>query len=82
MSYSLHPDPQRHRPVDARAGFTIKGAVEWSGLSRSALYRAAADGRLVLRKFGRTTIVDGASLAALLGSLPPAQIGGTVREAA
>ena len=66
---------QCHRPMDVRAGFSIKGAVEWSGLSRSALYRAAAEGRLLLRKAGRTTIVDGPSLAALVASLPTANIG-------
>lgn len=64
----------RNRPVEARAGFTIKAAVEWSGMSRSALYRAAGDGKLILRKSGRTTIVDGASLAALVASLPVAEI--------
>ncbi|KAA2211446.1 MerR family transcriptional regulator [Teichococcus oryzae] len=51
-------------------GFTIKGACEWSGLSRTALYRAASSGQLLLRKAGRTTIVDGASLAALIEGLP------------
>ncbi len=70
-----------HRPPDTRAGFTIRAAVEWSGLSRSAIYRAAAAGQLLLRKSGRTTIVDGASLAALVANLPPAQIGANRRAA-
>ncbi|MGK7870779.1 hypothetical protein [Falsiroseomonas sp. E2-1-a20] len=61
--------------VVPRAGFTVRGASEWSGLSRSALYREAGAGRLVFRKAGRTTIVDGASLAALVASLPVAAIG-------
>jgi hypothetical protein len=61
--------------TEARAGFTIPGAVTWSGLSRSALYRYAAEGRLIFRKAGRTTIVDGASLAGLIANLPTAQIG-------
>jgi len=64
-----------NRPADVRAGFTISGAVAWSGLSRSALYREAGAGRLLFRKCGRTTIVDGASLAALVASLPVASIG-------
>ncbi|NKC33387.1 excisionase [Roseomonas sp. BU-1] len=63
------------KPAEARAGFTISGAVAWSGLSRSALYREAGAGRLLFRKCGRTTIVDGASLAALVASLPAASIG-------
>ncbi|MGC5198343.1 hypothetical protein [Aphanothece microscopica] len=57
-----------------RGGFTIPAACEWSGLSRSGLYRFAGEGRLIFRKAGRTTIVDGASLAALVESLPAAQI--------
>jgi hypothetical protein len=62
-----------NRPAP-RAGFPIPAACEWSGLSRSALYRYAGEGRLIFRKAGRTTIVDGASLAALVDSLPAAQI--------
>ena len=71
---------QHCRTADERAGFTIQGAVDWSGLSRSALYRYAAEGRLTFRKAGRTTIVDGRSLAALIANLPQARIG--TREAA
>lgn len=62
-------------PVEVRAGFSIRSAVAWSGLSRSAIYREAAAGRLVLRKLGRSTIVDGASLAALVNALPVADLG-------
>ncbi|MBX6740424.1 MAG: excisionase [Acetobacteraceae bacterium] len=65
---------QQHEPQGVRAGFSIKAAVEWSGLSRTGLYRAAAEGRLIMRKAGRTTIVDGPSLAALVASLPVANI--------
>lgn len=65
------PQPTRQPP---RGGFLIPAACEWSGLSRSALYRFAGEGRLIFRKAGRTTIVDGVSLAALVESLPPARI--------
>lgn len=68
-----------HLPSGIRGGYSLKDAVNWSGLSRSSLYRAAAEGKLVMRKCGRSTIVDGASLAALIGSLPVAVI---VRKAA
>lgn len=81
MSQTIVVHSQRHRPTDARGGYTIQGAVLWSGLSRSALYRYAAEGLLTFRKAGRTTIVDGESLAALVASLPTAQIG-TQKEAA
>lgn len=72
---------QHHHPMEARAGFSVKDAAEWSGMSRSALYRAAGEGRLTLRKAGRTTIVDGASLAALVDGLPFARIGTAQHDA-
>ena len=56
------------------AALRIPAASAWSGLSRSALYRAAGEGRLRLIKAGRSTLVDTASLAALLASLPTANI--------
>jgi len=45
-------------------------AVAMSGMSRTALYREAAAGRLRMVKAGRATLVDYASLRALLDSLP------------
>lgn len=81
MSQTYDSAIKPRRPLEMRAGFSINAAVAWSGLSRSALYRAAAEGRLTFRKAGRTTIVDGASLAALIASLPVAQIGLTQRTA-
>jgi excisionase family DNA binding protein len=53
----------------------------WSGLSRSTLYRLAADGRVRMVKVGARTLVDCASVRAFLASLPPANIG-KQREAA
>lgn len=44
------------------------------GLSRSAIYRAAAEGKIVLRKLGRTTLVDMASARAFIESLPKLQL--------
>lgn len=54
----------------------IPAAVAATGLSRSGLYRAAAEGKLLFRKAGRTTLVDAASLRAFVSSLPVAEIGG------
>ena len=45
------------------------------GLSRSHLYRLAADGRIRMVKAGARTLVDAASVRDFLASLPPAQIG-------
>jgi hypothetical protein len=50
----------------------IAEASSISGLSRSGIYREAANGRIVLLKHGRTTLVDMASLRAFLASLPRA----------
>jgi hypothetical protein len=52
----------------------IARAMALSGLSRSAIYRAAGKGRIVLRKVGRTTLVDMASVRAFLAGLPVATI--------
>jgi hypothetical protein len=50
----------------------IAEASSISGLSRSGIYREAANGRIVLLKHGRTTLVDMASLRAFLAGLPRA----------
>ena len=41
-----------------------------TGMSRSAIYRAAANGQIRLLKLGRTTLVDLDSVRAYLDSLP------------
>ena len=46
------------------------------GLSRSGLYRLAAEGRIRMVKVGARTLVDAASVRAFLAALPAAQIGG------
>ena len=51
------------------------------GLSRSGLYRLAAEGRVRMVKIGARTLVDAASVRAFLATLPAAQIG-TAKEAA
>ncbi|WP_284946027.1 hypothetical protein [Acidisoma cladoniae] len=40
------------------------------GLSRSAIYRAAAVGEITLMKMGRSTLVDAASVRRYLANLP------------
>ncbi|BDG74080.1 helix-turn-helix domain-containing protein [Roseomonas fluvialis] len=45
------------------------------GLSRSHLYRLAAEGRIRLLKAGARTLVDCASVRAFLATLPEASIG-------
>ena len=45
-----------------------------TGLSRSAIYRAAGEGKIRLVKLGRSTLVDMASVRAFLASLPDAKV--------
>lgn len=52
----------------------ILDAAELSGLSRSAIYREAGNGRIRLVKLGRSTLVCMASVRAFLDALPPARI--------
>ena len=52
----------------------IRKAVEISGLSRSTIYLRAKAGELTLKKAGKTTLVDYASLRALLDGLPTARL--------
>jgi len=54
---------------------TMPEAVEYSGLSRSALYVALKRGDLVARKAGRRTLISFADLEAYLASLPTYQAG-------
>ena len=44
------------------------------GLSRNSIYREAAAGRVVLKKLGRTVLVDTESVRSLVDSLPNASI--------
>ncbi len=45
------------------------------GLSRSGLYRLAAEGRIRMVKIGARTLVDAASVLAFLATLPAVQVG-------
>ena len=52
-----------------------------TGMSRSAIYRAAAAGHIRLLKLGKSTLVDLASVRAFLASLPTAEIRGASQPA-
>lgn len=54
------------------------------GLSRSHLYRLAAEGRIRMVKAGARTLVDAATVRAFLATLPPVALGAhrKAREAA
>lgn len=52
---------------------TMPEAVQYSGMSRSALYEAMKRGDLIARKAGRRTLISFADLEAYLASLPTYQ---------
>jgi hypothetical protein len=52
----------------------IREAVRISGLSRSAIYRFAASGKIILLKCGSSTLVEYTSLRDTMASLPRACI--------
>jgi excisionase family DNA binding protein len=54
---------------------TMPEAVQYSGISRSALYVALKRGDLVARKAGRRTLISFSDLEAYLASLPTYQAG-------
>ena len=52
------------------------------GLSRSSIYREAAAGRIVLKKYGRSVLIDVESVRAVVDALPKAAIKPNPRAAA
>ena len=64
-------DPDTLQPLALPLG----RAVAVTGLSRSAIYRAAAAGKITLLKSGRSTLVCMASARGFLAGLPRAVVG-------
>jgi predicted DNA-binding transcriptional regulator AlpA len=60
----------------------ILDAIDYSGLSRSGIYREAAAGKLTLVKLGSRTLVTVESLDAYIASLPAACVGSARKLAA
>lgn len=56
---------------------SVRDARRVCGVSRSGLYRLAAIHPSLLRKLGRTTLVDIALLRSILADLPEAKIQGS-----
>ena len=61
-----------HQQYFSHLTYGLKDSAAVSGLSVSTLYRYAKAGRLRLVKVGARTLVDAASLLALLGVANPA----------
>ena len=87
----MHPDecakaneaggsaPPRNPEILQPLAMPLARAAAWSGLSRSTIYRMAAQGRVRLVKAGRSTLVDADSLRAVVAGLPPATVRGGAR---
>lgn len=54
---------------------TMPEAVQFSGMSRTALYEALKRGDLTARKAGRRTLISFADLQSYLAALPQYQAG-------
>ncbi|MDE2580921.1 MAG: hypothetical protein KGL52_04755 [Rhodospirillales bacterium] len=67
----MTPDPIAAPPP---ALLRIPAAVRFSGISRSELYRLAGEDKLTMRKLGRSTLIDAASLQRVIDGLPVASI--------
>lgn len=56
------------KPVTIKpATMTVRGACDYTGLSKSTLYNCAKAKRLEIRKVGKRTLITTASLDKLLG---------------
>ena len=65
------PEAPAHKPARPTAdplAYTLSAAYAACGLSRSTIYRHAKAGHLRLVRAGGRTLVDAASLRALLGA--------------
>ena len=73
--YASRPMPEgaQGSPNDALS-VPIRQAPRISGLSLPSIYREAGKGNIVLLKYGRSTLVDMASLRAFVAGLPRASI--------
>lgn len=61
--------------VLGRRFMPVAVAMSYSGIGRTALYRAIADGQVLARKAGRATLIDRESLDRHLDELPIAKVG-------
>lgn len=50
--------------------YTVKQAVQASGLSRATLYRMHQAGRITMKKSGRSTLIKADELARAVDELP------------
>jgi hypothetical protein len=66
-----------NRPEHEPEYMRIPAVMERYSLSRSGIYRAAGEGKIVFIKCGRSTLVEVASVRKFLASLPRASLRST-----
>lgn len=72
---ALSPKREAHNSaIASKLAHTIPQAVQYSGLSRSAIYEALKSGKLTARKAGRRTLIEDSELRRFISALP--SIGG------
>lgn len=55
-----------------KLAYTVKEAIEATGLGKTTLYQMIGDGRLRVVKIGTRTLIPRSSLAAIFGEPPAA----------
>lgn len=71
----MHEAIETQRPFEPPLlAATIDKSTEITGLSRSAIYRAARQGRLTIRKNGTRSLILVSELQAFLESLPASAV--------
>ena len=70
MGRAMSPRPQHLLSGQTPISVSVAQACALSGLSRATLYRAAAAGKLPLRKLGTRTVILVDELRGFLGGLP------------
>lgn len=83
MSFRRQVNDNDKSPAASMDGVEVLGrrfmpvtvALTYSGIGRTALYRAIAQGKVLARKAGRATLIERESLDRHLDDLPAAKIG-------
>jgi hypothetical protein len=73
LALAGHENSAREQEPQTKIAYTIPQAVQASGLSRSSLYIAIANGSLHARKCGARTLILDSDLRRFLQSLPLAK---------
>ncbi len=68
------PIPEPQVPNKLPAYVPLPEVKDVFGISKSAVYRGVAEGRIVMRKLGRSSLIESRSMLEYLASLPTANV--------